>query len=618
MGINSFVKLKVLALLILMVFAYSCTKEVTTPPQKELEDLKISAQNESIKTFAKIVAQGIENVEFRKFLKKEALKQFDGEFNVLYQFVKDNKIAEKTVNDFLFSSSKSNDSDINLILQNVPNIQIAIPVNIDNWNVENYIPYVLSLPVDFDDSKELELVAFRNDGSSITLNSKTPPDFPVIVVSKSQRVDEKLKLKVNEDNIILDPKDRELAVETYKNLNFKIKKSIGKETQSFVRIESEDFIDSLYNTMQKYDIPNNQDFINHFEEQIINPKNTIPIPTLTIEYPSTSYINTLSWTHVDVASSYKIYRRDEQTTYQEIATVLSTPTFPVNIYQDITTTAGTYYTYHVRAVDNQGYHSLPSNDVKIWSSARWQGGKERVISMVIPSDLTWELESWVLGPHLELVIDVHQANNQTISGNKWNLLNKSIYRDNLGNWLFPLEKYAITDWNLSRGNAYYTINVTEEDITGTWNFKTQLGYDKNILGVVTKSVLNYDCTYTNGNDDGGHFHVSWYSNPRNINFKTTKGILFQIRFEHEQAPCPYGGSYGQWGSEVVCFVVAPNYPSEVSIINNWWYYSPYNGTCPLGGELDQYGCKYKLIPTEIRPYAKIEYFKRFGYYPAGF
>ena len=58
-----------------------------------------------------------------------------------------------------------------------------------NWDTEKYTPMVAFIPVDYDEKTFTEVTAYDMNGVKHQLNTKVEPDFPVIVVGISERVD---------------------------------------------------------------------------------------------------------------------------------------------------------------------------------------------------------------------------------------------------------------------------------------------------------------------------------------------------------------------------------------------------------------------------------------------
>jgi hypothetical protein len=183
----------------------SCKKnmnEITAPAQPASITGSISL-NESLDNAAMTIAASLKDQSVRSFIKSEALKQFDGDYDILYQSVKNNSIKGRSLESILSGNTQARLPQANgfeKMVAIVPNFQISVPVHCDKWNEMNYTPLVaISQPgVNEKDLKQIK--AYDSDGNVHFLDAKTEPDQPVIVVGMSERVDETGKLKYNFEN----------------------------------------------------------------------------------------------------------------------------------------------------------------------------------------------------------------------------------------------------------------------------------------------------------------------------------------------------------------------------------------------------------------------------------
>lgn len=96
--------------LIVVSTLFSCTNEIDeiSPSPKEKQSVVESAKmkrSEAQKNFAKLLSKAVyNNIDIRRFLKDEAIRQFDRDYDVFYPLVK-NKIVsnDKTFREILLS-----------------------------------------------------------------------------------------------------------------------------------------------------------------------------------------------------------------------------------------------------------------------------------------------------------------------------------------------------------------------------------------------------------------------------------------------------------------------------------------------------------------------------------
>lgn len=165
---------------------YSCSRNEY--PDINSKDNSANAINKEIylQKFAEILSKATyERKDIREFLKKESLKQFDKNYDVLYYLIKDESIGSKSFRDILISYS-SKDA-LEKIEANVPLLNILIP--------EIALFDVLPEKMDVED-REIPVVVpqksenqfFLNGESVLKIKKGEVPDFHVIVVNENSRV----------------------------------------------------------------------------------------------------------------------------------------------------------------------------------------------------------------------------------------------------------------------------------------------------------------------------------------------------------------------------------------------------------------------------------------------
>jgi len=176
-------KLIFTTLILLLVSIQSCKKNDVTYEKLINSDQTDIAQVK----FAKILAPALANsYELRKFLKAEALKQFDKDYDILYQLIRNKKVGDITVSELLSSYAESKE-DFASIENNFPLLTILIPTvpnfTPENWNVSTEIPQVA---VALSDKKDVPM--YDKSGKATIVPSGCVPTIPVVVVKQNERV----------------------------------------------------------------------------------------------------------------------------------------------------------------------------------------------------------------------------------------------------------------------------------------------------------------------------------------------------------------------------------------------------------------------------------------------
>jgi hypothetical protein len=178
-------------MLIAFVYMFSCEKEneVITSETKKLEVSK----DEAMKELTLIVAKSLQDADFRTLLKNEAMKQFDGDYDVLFSTLKTKEVSKgNSVLQYLVSNCETKGANEKYILNlasQIEDFQISVPVNCDKWDAQNYIPLVTFIPENFDEKTWKEITCYDANGNQTVLSAEKEPEMPVVVLGSCERMD---------------------------------------------------------------------------------------------------------------------------------------------------------------------------------------------------------------------------------------------------------------------------------------------------------------------------------------------------------------------------------------------------------------------------------------------
>jgi hypothetical protein len=136
---------------------------------------------------AKILAKAVNEEEIRKLIKEEALKKFDGDYDVLFQLVQNKEVKDKKSLYALLAALADSPQQFKEASDNLPLLTIYVPTffSAEKWNTATQIPIVAVR------DEEDRLVAFNDKGESVELSAKEEPNIPIIVVKLNDRVSTK-------------------------------------------------------------------------------------------------------------------------------------------------------------------------------------------------------------------------------------------------------------------------------------------------------------------------------------------------------------------------------------------------------------------------------------------
>lgn len=208
---------KVLTLSFLLIFlAFSCQspkEDIGELGQKSINQGNFSAarkpntSDEMLELIGLVVSNIIKDKEIRKFIKDEASRKIDGDFNIPFYFAKDTKVPGKGVfreifvdkMQQIFGSSILAQDQLKKIEDGIPLLNISVPVHIDKWDADNFTPLVAIVPFNFEEKTHKKVKAFDIEGNIYWLDSTKEPDQPVIVIGQNERMilEEDGKWKLN-------------------------------------------------------------------------------------------------------------------------------------------------------------------------------------------------------------------------------------------------------------------------------------------------------------------------------------------------------------------------------------------------------------------------------------
>lgn len=168
----------------------SCSNEDVFYNEDDLHGEKTEVVGVSKNTlmcdFAKVLSKAVyNNKNVREFLKKESIRQFDKDYDILYASVKNETIGDKTFRSILVENSS--EDFIKLVEKNVPQLNILFSnISIFGINAENYDCNDPELPVAVSNEKETSL--YFNGDCTNHLQKGEVPSFHVLVVNENERV----------------------------------------------------------------------------------------------------------------------------------------------------------------------------------------------------------------------------------------------------------------------------------------------------------------------------------------------------------------------------------------------------------------------------------------------
>lgn len=201
-------RLTLLAIFFVIIHLSGCEDSRSLEPEENLYEQDYKSAMVLSQRFAKVLLDATENPEIRSFLKREALKQFDGDYDILLaksrneqieSRMTDGRLVSLTFEDFLLGNTPASSSSgritevpnlIDSLLAVYPTLQISAPqlvsASIENWDPETDPYNVVLLPLD--EENPAFLPGWDQHGNEIFLSAETEPEHLTFVIGPSERV----------------------------------------------------------------------------------------------------------------------------------------------------------------------------------------------------------------------------------------------------------------------------------------------------------------------------------------------------------------------------------------------------------------------------------------------
>lgn len=457
-------------ILILSTLFVNCEKKESigqdlTISIDENDALSVTLKNEMIEKYALILAHSMSENELRSTIKSEAQLMFDGDYSILTKTL-DNKLLPKigiTVNKYLASSysktmlksdgaelvNLSGEEFLERIKKVLPNLQVAVPIHCDEWDTDSHIPLVAFLPYDFNEHTAKVITAYDIQGNKHKLSLGEEPTEPVIVVSRSERVDENGEM-------------------------------IGLDTE-YYDISSQNSVTPSNSHKSEPAAPVSLNIIHGDSRQVI-----------------------LEWADVANETSYEVWRKHSgEYQFHKFATTGQNDNGYINSWIE----EGAMVAYKIRAINRDGYSAF-SPIMTTTVSARNSGEWLKIKRMKFSGDALSAVESWALGaPEIRLRVVMGRENGASTvftSGRMEPGRRKHIN----GTWWN--REVPILSWQTNAHGTVFTFDWREEDLDDDVEFTISTSYedklDNGTLKVGGDVVVKNDA----GADHIGSTSVLWW------------------------------------------------------------------------------------------------------------
>lgn len=178
------------ATIIISVSIVSCTKDSFTRFNQEIDSVYENTEQAMI-DFSVILSKAVYNEpELRSFLKEEALKSFDRDYDVFYPWTKYSEVRDGLTFEDILKMYDSN-NHLHMIEKTIPLLNILVPdwswISTDCFSVKTWNTEISEVGVGYRSQKTVNDI-YANGELRISVPAGAFPDFPVLIIKENERM----------------------------------------------------------------------------------------------------------------------------------------------------------------------------------------------------------------------------------------------------------------------------------------------------------------------------------------------------------------------------------------------------------------------------------------------
>jgi len=472
-------KRKVIGICLLLALFSACQKEPDLPeigPEPSAVG-NVLTTDVIHNTLARIVALSLEDVNVRAFLHEEIGREFTGDYDILFELIKDKEISSGKFGNVSFSAylesvaaEKGIDfSPVSDYLNKCKNLQISCPVYYNDWDPASTVPLVIGLPVEYNEGEGMPVKGYDLGGGE-NICYEEDITVPVLLVRIAERVDEEGMMRVDPDGFVIPEEERFVtAREAYEYTLQHMKSARTLQAEPVIEVlDNLEFAERLASRRSMYTYPEGKPSVG--SGKILDPglksaaATAISAPSTFTVHPAGPYTIQLNWSQVPGAVSYEIYRQYMTYPNYLLATVGGDQ---INYYdQYLATDFG--YTYSIRSVDASGNASPLTNGLESYASWRTNGNRDVIDKIFIDSDC-WKWCCGLFDGKIELqyktsYLTIPGNTNTAYPGVGVNSLGQKTKDQQKNKWCYY--NHYLFPWDVRTKSYSYRLVMVEDDGAG--------------------------------------------------------------------------------------------------------------------------------------------------------
>ena len=177
-------------MIVLVVFVFtSCQKEELEIAPSGTPEYAETEANLALQELTDLFLEASNSDNFLSELKRESLIEYQDDYLLKSSNLKSSK-SDKQIIRLLKQYSKDLDFErIQELVDKIPNYEVSVPVNAEEWDENSYQPLIAFIPSDFNEKIHKKIKAFDVNGKEKWLSIDEDPVLPVILIRPKEDID---------------------------------------------------------------------------------------------------------------------------------------------------------------------------------------------------------------------------------------------------------------------------------------------------------------------------------------------------------------------------------------------------------------------------------------------
>lgn len=465
-------------MMILLLLLGACQQE---PEWKEPQMVPLSGngltRDQLHDVLAGTLAVALSDRQVRLFLHSELARQFTGDYDVLFDLIRDKEVTTEAYGRLSFSAlleKTALEAGIDLRMPGngsaeYKNLQISAPAFFEDWNPDAFIPEVIGLPVDYQENSGTLVRSFHANGRE-TLISENNLSKPFLLVRQAERVDAEGMMRVDPDGFVIPEGERHFSArEVYELSVTGLKSGTLDRKESIIQVLDEVAFQEalvsrrfLMNDVPAPKLPPEGQPVNLGLKSANST--LVEIPGNIRVHPAGPFTIQVNWTQVPGAVAYEVFRQYGDSPNYLLATVDNNQIS----YHDRYLSQGEHYTYSVRSVDVSGNVSPLTSGLESYASWRTNGNRD-VVDRIIISSACWNWCCGLFDGKIELQYKISYLQMPSFTVAPYpsfglNNLGQKTSTQQKGKWC--TYSHYLFPWDVRNSSYSYRMKLIEDDGSG--------------------------------------------------------------------------------------------------------------------------------------------------------